>query len=351
MARTCDEGVYALGGQLFISVDGEVLIDESVGFSAFGEPLDVTHLHDGYCVSKPITGLAIGHLLESGSVTLDDHISETVTEAFGEPVPREIQLRHVLAHVAGLDGVDGATWRMTPPDKRNRITPKRPPELRAAYSELMAGRILSTMIEAVTGDPAIEFIEKTVLVPLAVENDLVVNPDRALNSDVLDRVRVPIGGLPTSPVPLLAVRLPFLVSDVSPTFGGLVNAHGLGVLFNAIGRVLEGEQVAGIPSGATLNEMLSAAERAHHGGGLQRECSFGAFMMTNMRDHGCGDTISGDSIGHTAGMANSMVLYDPDMKLTVAMMLNGLIYEFEEMEFVRRQITTSVVSALLEDES
>ncbi|MCH7790253.1 MAG: beta-lactamase family protein [Acidobacteria bacterium] len=351
MARTCEEGVYALGGQLFISIGGEVLVDEGVGFSAFREPLDARHLHDGYCVSKPILGLAIGHLLDAGSVTLDDRISEIVAESFGVAIPDDVLLRHVLGHAAGLDGVDGATWRMTPPEMRNRIMAKRPPELRPAYSELMAGQILSELIKATCNDSAIDFIEETILAPLSIENDLVANPHRALEPHVLERVRVPIGGLPTSTIPLLAVRLPYLVSDVSPTFGGLVNAHGLGILFDAIGQVLDGGAVAGIPSSASLTEMFSASERAQHGGGLQRECSFGAFMMTNMRDHGCGIKIGTNSIGHTAGMANTMVLYDPDLKLTLAMMLNGLIYEYEEMEFVRRQITTAVVEALMEGES
>ena len=180
-------------------------------------------------MTKPITGVAVLMLVEQGKVRLDDPLSrfipafksmtvETARGATGpipvdcdracferligqqpvdqapvEPVPasREITIRDLLTHTAGLVTVNGLVaqrpvrpWPLASTDALASYIPKRAglpldfqPGTRWSYSPLVGGDVLARVVEIASGQTYDRFLKERVFDPLGMKDTFFYLPE------------------------------------------------------------------------------------------------------------------------------------------------------------------------------
>ena len=92
------------GAQCYVSRNGDVLLDATVGESRPGRRLEVDDLMLLYSAGKPVTVVAILQLWEQGKLGLDDRVGEYVDGWGAGKEPCTI--RHVLTHTGGFPNAD-----------------------------------------------------------------------------------------------------------------------------------------------------------------------------------------------------------------------------------------------------
>jgi len=99
-----DRGLH-LGMQIYASRKGETILDEAVGFSdKIGRELKHDDLMLWMSASKPIGAIAIAQLMESGHLTYDELVADTISE-FGQLGKGPVTIRHLLTHTSGFPNV------------------------------------------------------------------------------------------------------------------------------------------------------------------------------------------------------------------------------------------------------
>lgn len=316
-----DEGVFATGIQASVVTIGSDCIDLAVGDTSFGEPMESWMLHDIFCGLKPLIGLGFGHLVDAGLVDFDVPLRTPLAESSRPQRGATVTWLEALAHRAGLDQVDAVTWRITRPSDRLALLAKAQPAPRPAFSDVLLGACFRSLCLRCEVGPPERWIEETVLVPLGLADEVVVDPARV--SAVQNRVRTLIGGLPDRRVPLLSSLLPLQAADVGLAFGGHATMRGLAQLYGAVLRGRLGHQVSGIPSPATLERLLAPIDATYYQRNFDRDMSFsGAFMMRLDQQQLAAGFTAG-SFGHTAGIANAVGFAEPSVGLAGALLLNG----------------------------
>lgn len=91
----------ALGAQVFVSRDGETIIDEAFGEAAPGVALTSDMLLPWMSCSKPITAIAIAQQWEESRLDLDVPIVRYIPE-FAQGGKDEVTIRQLLTHTAGF---------------------------------------------------------------------------------------------------------------------------------------------------------------------------------------------------------------------------------------------------------
>src|SRR5438093_10006011 len=87
----------SLGGQIYISLKGEVIIDEAFGESVPGRNLRVDDLTLWLSSTKPITAVAVAQQVERGKLQFDDPVARHIPE-FAQNDKEAITVRHLLTH-------------------------------------------------------------------------------------------------------------------------------------------------------------------------------------------------------------------------------------------------------------
>ena len=91
--------------QLYVSHDGDVLLNEGVGLLGPGErALQPDNLMIWMSASKPIAAIAIAQLMEAGKLNYDDPVCETIDD-FGMYGKSTITIRHLLTHTSCFPNV------------------------------------------------------------------------------------------------------------------------------------------------------------------------------------------------------------------------------------------------------
>jgi CubicO group peptidase (beta-lactamase class C family) len=273
------------------------------------------HLHPGYCSTKPLLGLAFGLLVDRFGIALDTRVPVPSADGDGVPVPA------LLNHSAGLAAPRAIDWRVRRADERATLRSRISSGPRPEYSEMAAGLLLEELIERVAGRPAAAFIEEQILSPLGVADDLVIDPERAVQPAVRRRLSVPIAGLPDRYIPMLSERI--LLHDTGPTLGGLVSASGLCRLYAALERCVSGVDLAGLPSPATTRTLLDRRRGSVQDGVLDKRCDFAGGFMVRLAEHGFGYCLSDRAFGHVGGNGPSLGFCDPASGLAAGIYLNG----------------------------
>jgi CubicO group peptidase (beta-lactamase class C family) len=314
----------------------DVALGETVG----REPLDVAHLHSGFCVTKPLLGLAVGVLIDRGLVSLADRVDRIEIPQ----VPTGTTVAMLLNHSAGMVLPTAAVWRCAPRDERRALLGAPANGHANGYSELASGLVLEQLIRSAAGiDPA-QFVTSEILVPLDA-TDIVLHPSIARRDDVRPRIRVPFFGDPDGPVPLLSESLPVQLADIRPAFGGLVSARALGRLMRAVGKVLRGKLVEGLPSPRTLASMLECRRGVTYDTLLRRSCDFAGGFMVGLEHHGL-EGLSERAVGHTGGLATALAFADPVSGIAAAMYLNCLLADADMSRNPCSELTASIVQDL-----
>jgi CubicO group peptidase (beta-lactamase class C family) len=170
------------GAQVYVSLDGEVLLDDAVGESRPGRPLRTDDIMLWYSSGKPLTTVAVLQLWEQGRLHLDDRIGDYV-DGWGNGKER-CTIRHVLIHTGGFPMYGSADFDtdLAPDEVLARIaaTPAAwEPGTRAGYHPVTGWKVLGAVVEAVDGRPIETYLHDEVLAPIgAKESSLGVTRER-----------------------------------------------------------------------------------------------------------------------------------------------------------------------------
>lgn len=179
-----------VGASLAIMQNGVITARDNVGMGdrALNEPVtDATIYHWG-SVTKTLTAISIMQLRDRGKLSLDDRITRYIPElrqlhsAFGSV--DDITLRMLMSHTAGTrNGTwpygDGNAWEPFEPTKWEQLVAMMPyqqllfkPGAQYSYSN-PAFVYLARVIEQITGDPWIHYVQKNIWTPLGLTHSYV----------------------------------------------------------------------------------------------------------------------------------------------------------------------------------
>ena len=342
MGGVVGEGIFAVGGQLAVVCGGKVVVDVAAGVSGRGSVLGAGDLHNVYCLVKPFSYLLLARVLEDVGCGPDDVLGGVV----GLPswCPGDLTLRRLGCHEAGLGEPSSMLWRWTPRGERPALLGRGRRGPRAAYSEVAGGLVCEHVIEGVSGVPADVYCSERLLGPLGLLDDVVVSA--AGVGAVRGRVEAPVSGLPVSPLPMLSELLPEQMGEVSLALGALATMRGVALLFAAVGRVLSGERVSGLPSPGYLGDLMRDDRPVRDDPTLQREAKWSGGLMVELGRQVVSRRAGEGSVGHVGGLANSAALFDPTRQASVALYLNGVGAEFEDQGFPRQRVLDLVLDAV-----
>lgn len=104
------------GGQLYVSLKGKVIFDAPLGIDGEGAPLKQNDKFPWLSSGKPLTAVAIGHLLDEKLVRLDWPVRKVIPE-FSSTKKDSILISNLLTHTACLRGADkvpdNLDWQQT----------------------------------------------------------------------------------------------------------------------------------------------------------------------------------------------------------------------------------------------
>jgi CubicO group peptidase (beta-lactamase class C family) len=185
-----------LGIQVYVSLSGERLWQETFGQYRPGEPLTSAHLMPWMCCSKLLTVLALARLHDRGEISTATRIADVLPE-YAAGGKQDVTIEHVLTHTivyakhddpwdiglrATMDAV--CQWPMVAP-----------PGERACYNIFANWLVLSEVIQRITGRDYHELLREEVMAPLGMDTSAFYRSGR------LDR-----GGLPAMALRVLFNR-------------------------------------------------------------------------------------------------------------------------------------------------
>ena len=351
LEREIDEGLFSRGAQVHVAVEGEPVLDVAIGSAGLGHDVSPETIFKVYCSIKPVTTLAVAHLVEAGRVDLEEPL-QAALPGFRVLARGDVTLRHVLTHTAGLQYPSAVSMELLPPHERRPFLERFPgqPGWRvgadAAYSEYFAWQLVGWLVEAVTRQPLREHLRAAVLDPLALDDTWVGMTHDEYRAN-LERLGVNFdlhGGWQA--FPLLVERTERVCCETNCSYGGYTNARDLARLYSALLAQRQGASNPALPSTATLDAFCSQARARTYDSVLERECEFGLGFMTNLVDHRFGVECSPESFGHSGNIGSSFAFADPQRQLAVAVIFNGIVDQ--DSSFLRRPALVHAIYADLD---
>ena len=151
------------GGAFAAYIDGEKVVDLSVGDRSPGEPWSSDTLAVLFSATKALATLAAQVLVDRGLLDVDAPLSRYWPEMAG-PGKDGLLVRHVLSHTSGLvtlpghEGILSRTWDGTGFDRYRDIAraleqsvPAWEPGSRHGYQALTYGWLIGELVERITG--------------------------------------------------------------------------------------------------------------------------------------------------------------------------------------------------------
>ncbi len=201
MEETVSEG-FAAGASLLVLKDGKEILSCQAGSRDRENnlPMERGTIFRLYSMSKPVTGAAAMILMERGKVDLLDPVSkylpgfagQTVLENGKEvPAAREVTVHDLLSMTSGLPYGDTGTHasdraRVVFDELGRRLYGENPMSLNELANRLgscplefhpgsrwmygTSADVLGAVVEAVSGIPFAEFLEREIFVPLGMED-------------------------------------------------------------------------------------------------------------------------------------------------------------------------------------
>jgi CubicO group peptidase (beta-lactamase class C family) len=340
------------GAQCYVSRNGDVLLDATVGESRPGRRLEVDDVMLLYSAGKPVTVVAILQLWEQGKLGLDDRVGQYV-DGWGAGKER-CTIRHVLTHTGGFPNADTKLFDADLPYgevvARIAASPAQwEPGTDAAYHPSSGWKVLGAIVERVDGRPIDRYVREEVFAPLGIENMRLGIP-LGEQSTLGDRIApvywrghvLPVvdadGSLQMVPYKVDQFHNePHFVAKVEPGGGMRGPARELGRFYESLlgigPSVLEPRTV----------EVMGAVHRYGIKDRLFRQNIPWGLGVQVAFTGGTGRRV----FGH-GGMASSRALADPEFGLVMVVVSNGLT-GFVEAEQRLFEVTDAVYSALGED--
>ena len=342
---------YRLGLQpamaLCLRVRGEVILDRAVGHSRGNAPDDSKDAalveatpetpFNLFSSSKPITAMIVHGCIERGFFRLDDPISHYLPE-FDQPGKRDITVRHVLSHRAGLENIPGAI-DLDHLDDHQRIrqlfaeTPMASNSgANSAYHAITGGYILWELVREVTGKCLRDLQHEWVCEPLgftymnyglAAEHRAIAAPDVYTGPPAfypLTRLVKRSIGMAVKDV-VTATNDPRFLDAVVPSANVFATANEACRYFELLrcGGRLNGRHIF---NAATIEQAVSKAAFTELDSVIKLPIQYGlGFMLGNPLLSLFGPRTAG-AFGHL-GYTNVLVWADPRRELSVAFLNSG----------------------------
>jgi CubicO group peptidase (beta-lactamase class C family) len=345
------DGLFGTGGQVYASVEGDVVVDVALGVDGLGEPVDRSTLFAVYCAGKPVVALAVGCLVDDGELSFGDLVGHVVDG----PLPAELaslQISFLLDHTAGLHGLSAAEYMATPAQHHDELVAsvRQPPGWGVggdvAYSEVAAWHVLGQVIEALAGEPLRAFVRRRVLEPAGVESELFVG---GMTEDEYaehrSRLGINIGLSGIEGDPLLTERTRRLRCATNAAVSTSATARGLGRFYEALLRIERGD--AGIVSGDVL-EALSSQQSWGFDRVMGRECGYGYGFMVQLADHYFGSRCSLGAFGHSGNGGMTAAFADPEHNVVIAYHFNGRVDAESAVMYRRPALIDRIYRAILD---
>ncbi len=172
-----------VGAVMLVIRHDKLVLHEAVGWNDRENniPMEVGNIVQMRSMMKPLTGTAVLMLMEEGRLLLYDRVSQHLPSfAADNPRSEEITIYQLLTHTSGLPGSDMLGEFVSLPGGRStslreyvdavgRQGPYVEPGTERHYSDRNAA-VLGAVIEAISGMPADEFIQKRILDPLQMKD-------------------------------------------------------------------------------------------------------------------------------------------------------------------------------------
>ena len=339
---------WHLGAQIYVSLDGEVLLDSAVGESAPGRELRTDDLMLWYSSGKPWTTVAVLRLWEQGRLGLDDLVADFV-DGWGGGKERAT-VRHVLTHTGGFPMPGDRTYDADITfDEALAATAATPamwdPGTKAGYHPASGWRVLGAIVERVDGRRIERYLREEIAEPLGLDDchlgvPLEVQADYGMRIAPVHWTGHRMPGFVDSALQMVPYRIdekhnePWHIAKVEPGGGMRGPARELGRFYESL-----------LGFGPPLLEPRTVeAMSAVHRWGL-KDATFGTKIPWGL---GVQVDFSGGTgwraFGH-GGMASSRGLADPESGLVLAVVANGLAGFFDAEARVS-SITDAVYTAL-----
>lgn len=320
-----------LGVQVYVSRNGQPVIDDAIGEASVGTPLTTSHRLPWRSAGKPITAAAILRWCETGELTLDQAVAEFIPE-FARMGKEAVTLRHLLQHTVALE----PTSELSAQDSWEGVidaicnTPIRSgwnTETHAAYEPVRSWFILGEILQIVTGRRYADVIERDWFEPLEIKNSSVlpVGPTNAGELDVPTYVRSGSNLIESPPVH------PALANPAYPSPGSSFRGpiRELGKFYEMLLRAASGDQEQ-LLDAATVQLMTSRHREGRYDETLLHIVDFGLGVICDSKrygpdtvPYGFGRHASEQTFGH-GGVQSVMAFADPQYQLVVAVACNGL---------------------------
>jgi CubicO group peptidase (beta-lactamase class C family) len=313
----------------------------ALGEAAPELPVNENLLYSVVCATKPILGLAVGLLGDQGLIDLATPVRETVDPS-SVFAGLDDDLWSVMNHSAPLAEPDLLTINLCQERFRPELVGRGIERHAVGYSEYAASLLLASIVQRVTGEPALSFIDGRMLTCLGLEEQIRFGFTRQELLDNEDRIGVYVVGLPDRAMPLLHDRSPHQAHADRLVLGGYASAKGLSGLYARLGSAYRGEHVPGLPAPPMLHSLLAHENEPRYERYFRRTCQFAGGFMVDLPRHGFGDLLGSNSFGHSGYLGRSFGFYDPESQIAGAAVVNGLSTDPRLVERLRYDIVEAI---------
>lgn len=342
LSELTNEGIFATGGQLAVTIGEDFVVSVGIGQTSCGDEMTAGTLHNVYCIFKPMPYLLLGHVLEISGFEPDVPLNRIVE--LPPWVPDDVTYRVLAAHEAGLAEPSPFIWRTTPPNERQEVLDSMHTQLGPSYSEISGGLVVEHLIKELTGEPSNHYCTEELLRPLGLAGKVLIDAESAMAHH--SRIRVPVFGLPVDPLPMLTELLPTQIAEVRLAIGAFATMQDIARLYAAVGEVIAGNAQPGLPSPALLKNLLNDDRPFRHDPVLRRPAKWAAGLMTDIHLQGFCKSAGPGSVGHTAGLANSVAFHDPTRRTSISLYLNGVGVENDDYTIPRQKLIDAILHAI-----
>lgn len=174
LTRGITDGLH-LGAQLYVWRDGQVLADCGVGEARPGVLMTRDSLNLWWSSVKPVVAVAIAQLWEQNKLDLDDPVAKIIPE-FAAKGKETITIRHLLTHTGGFRAWPTNIHLSTPWDQIIAAicqVPREPnwiPGQRAGYHARTAWFILGEIILRIDGRMCDRYVREEIFLPLGMRD-------------------------------------------------------------------------------------------------------------------------------------------------------------------------------------
>jgi CubicO group peptidase (beta-lactamase class C family) len=318
-----------LGGQIFVSLGGEILADESFGESVPGRLLKPDDLLLWLSSSKPITAIAVAQQHERKTLRWDDPVIRFIPE-FGQNGKESITVRHLLTHTAGFRSADRIRDELPWPETIAQIcaAPLEPgwnPGERAGYQIVSSWFILGEIVRRLDGRPFDLYLREEIFLPLGMNDSWIGMPPEAYRR-YGDRIAPMYATDIGQPRPVSLWNSEKGCAICRPASNGRGAIRQLGLLY----QWLLHPESRSLLKPQTVKELIKRHRVGLFDHTFQHVIDWGLGFIINSNRWGIetvpyayGRYASPDTFGHS-GAQSSCAFADPASELVVAWALNGM---------------------------